>query len=48
MNGFESVGVIYLCFLDIIIVSGNLFVFILICFNPRLRNATGEFDIMAE
>lgn len=42
MNVFETVGIVYLCVLDIIIISGNLFVFGLICFNPRLRNATGN------
>lgn len=42
MNVFETVGIIYLCVLDVIIILGNIFVFGLILCNPRLRNATGE------
>lgn len=45
MSVFETIGIVYLCLLDVIIILGNAFVFILICVNPKLRNATGTCSI---
>jgi len=42
MYVFETVGMVYLLVLDIIIICANTFVLGLICFNPKLRNATGN------